>query len=34
MKQLIERPEEGIPELQSDDEAVEEAEAPAEETAE
>lgn len=34
MKQLIERPEEGIPELQSDDEAAEEAEAPAEETAE
>ena len=34
MKQLIERPEEGIPELQSDDETAEEAEAPAEETAE
>lgn len=34
MKQLIEKPEEGIPELQSDDEAAEEAEAPAEETAE
>lgn len=34
MKQLIERPEEGVPELQSDDEAAEEAEAPAEETAE
>ncbi len=34
MKQLIERPEEGIPELKSDDEAAEEAEAPAEETAE
>lgn len=34
MKQLIERPEEGIPELQSDDEVAEEAEAPAEETAE
>lgn len=34
MKQLIERPEEGIPELQSDDEAAEEAETPAEETAE
>lgn len=34
MKQLIERPEEGIPELQSDDEAAEEAEAHAEETAE
>uniref|UniRef100_UPI004028E444 bifunctional 4-hydroxy-3-methylbut-2-enyl diphosphate reductase/30S ribosomal protein S1 n=1 Tax=Eubacterium sp. TaxID=142586 RepID=UPI004028E444 len=34
MKQLIERPEEGIPELQSDDEAAEEVEAPAEETAE
>lgn len=34
MKQLIERPEEGIPELQSDDEAAEKAEVPAEETAE
>lgn len=34
MKQLIERPEEGIPELQSDDEAAEETEVPAEETAE